>query len=457
MWDVKILVTKLPHPEAVVDIVLTTVTKQTIEFHAMAMRKNKLILAELRTPIRGFNNVQLEGTLTPLEDNKVHLVGRLSQSTKMYNIDGTIEFADEVTVAVALQFQPMNGIGGDGELKFSLGNPQEREIVNVGTGLQSVFSRSVKIEITADETFIKANADLSVYNKVNWKSRFNMLASKGFLSPDSDANRVDLEAIINTNKEGRIMSNLEIATPWKNLGIGSIMVATNMSIASSRTGEIRSIFTLQDLTGSSSSGWTFHPTDDIQMFIDNTVKRKTNPPRIFKAGVKYLNNANHNSLRKNSEETLRLAVSISTILNIDNRWWFESNKTLTTTSGDYSAALSVRMPKPIGDVHRINGRFKGTLATITDNVSYEVRYETDESRKRFASRGQYRNVTDMQGVVRAEWGTEVHQNVAEANMQMLRKGVRRELSARIVTPLYAEDTLSGSGSFDLDGHNQLIV
>lgn len=449
--------TKLPHPQAVADIVLTTVDKQTIEFHAMAMRKNKLILVELKTPINGFNNVQLDGTLTPLEDNKFRLVGRLSQSSKMYNIDGTIEFAEEVPVAVALQFKPMNGIGGDGALQFSLGDPEKGAIVNVGAGLQSVFSRSVKIEITADETFVNVDADLSVYNKVNWKSRFNMVTSKGFLSPGSDSNQVDFTAIVNMNNDGRITSNLKITTPWKNLGIGSITAATNVSLASSRTGEIRSIFSLQDITGSSSYGWTFHPMDDIQICIDNTVKRKTDPPRIFKAGVKYLNNANHNSLRKNSEDTLRLAVAISTILNIDNRWWFESNKTVTTTSGDYSAALSVRMPRPIGDVHRINGRFKGTMATIIDNVSYEVRYETDESRRRFASRGQYRNVTDMQGVVRAEWGTEVHQDVAEANMQMLRKGVRRELSARIVTPLYVEDTLSGSGSFDLDGQNQLIV
>lgn len=63
---------------------------------------------------------------------------------------------------------------------------------------------------------------------------------------------------------------------------------------------------------------------------------------------------------------------------------------------------------------------------------------------------QYRNTSDVQGLMRIEWG---HQNVSDAietNLQMLRKGVRREFAARLFTPFYDEDTFKASGSYDSD-------
>lgn len=54
-------------------------------------------------------------------------------------------------------------------------------------------------------------------------------------------------------------------------------------------------------------------------------------------------------------------------------------------------------------------------------------------------------------MIRVEWGPDAKAQAAEANMQMLRKGIRREFSGLLKTPLFqTEDTFQTTGSIDVD-------
>lgn len=125
------------------------------------------------------------------------------------------------------------------------------------------------------------------------------------------------------------------------------------------------------------------------------------------------------------------------------------------SASDVGLSLSIGLPEPVGDVHHFSGRYRGVTGSNMD-INYEAKYEAEESRKRFASRGQYRNVTDLQGLFRVEWGPDVRTDAVEANLQMLRKGLRKEFSARVATPIHLEDSLKASGHFDLKDIYQII-
>lgn len=88
------------------------------------------------------------------------------------------------------------------------------------------------------------------------------------------------------------------------------------------------------------------------------------------------------------------------------------------------------------------------MATPIKDVVIETRYESDNERLRFVSRGQYRNLTDLQTLLNAQWGTDTVNKTFETNLQMLRKGVRREVSARVKTPYFVEETIRAGGFYD---------
>jgi hypothetical protein len=123
---------------------------------------------------------------------------------------------------------------------------------------------------------------------------------------------------------------------------------------------------------------------------------------------------------------------------------------MLASANDIGATASLLLPQPVGDTHRLTGRYRGNLGGPDPNVdlNYEISYESEEMRRRYASRGQFRNVTDVQGLLRVEWGPDIRTEALEGNVQMLRKGTKKEFSARVATPYYLEDTVAASGSYD---------
>jgi hypothetical protein len=123
---------------------------------------------------------------------------------------------------------------------------------------------------------------------------------------------------------------------------------------------------------------------------------------------------------------------------------------MLASNNDIGATATLQLPKPVGDKHKLSGRYRGNLGGSDPNLdlNYEVSYESEETRRRYASRGQFRNVTDMQGLLRVEWGPDIRTEALEGNVQMLRKGTKKEFSARVATPYYLEDTVAASGSYD---------
>ena len=124
---------------------------------------------------------------------------------------------------------------------------------------------------------------------------------------------------------------------------------------------------------------------------------------------------------------------------------------------DFSGGAILALPEPAGDIHRINAILRTDIDNILDDINFDINYSADESKNHYGAKGQLRNSTHLQGVLRVEWGPHSQNDAVEGNINMLRNGMRRDLSANLVTPYHVEDTLKVNGNYDRDSFYHNIV
>lgn len=432
---VSLLLTEIPNLIASLDLSYAISENQLISYHVRATRRKEFVTAELITPIHGLSNVSLQGALSPSStsnSNQYNFSGKLYKNSNIFDVIGVVHMVSELPVGVHLKFQPLSREDVPADLSYGLSKMN---------GINTVRFTIMQ----EDQRVIHIGAQLAFFSKLNWKILLVVVPNK-LVDP-----MVDLGISLTPVSTERLSGNFSLITPWKDLGIDHISFRTNVS-TSPTNGFIQNAYDVAGIKGHGLYTWTWIPREDMQINLDNTVQRPNQQPRLFEANFKYLNTSVHNIVRKNGGS--RLAITLGANLNIDSLWKLESNGTINFIPNDMGVGINVRLPGPAGDLHKLSGRCRGNINMGSNagedmDFSYEVKYETEQTRQRYASRGQYRNVTDLQGVVRIEWGHDIKKDAVETNVQMLRKDTRREFSARVATPIYVEDSLMASGAYDI--------
>lgn len=416
------------------------------EYRARYTKNNNVINAELISPSRNFGNISFTGqTSSTGVPNELQLTGQLHKNFQMYNVDGIIRVLSDIPVEINLKMTPFNKELISSVLTYTLNYSEETKTHNVHFNFNE-----------EDETFVQIGGSMQKHHPLHWLYQLSVSTSNGILSsiPDSNSNKIDLKISSVPVGTNQLRGNFLLETPWNHLGIDTVTINTTIT-TSQTSGETHTSYVLSVIEGKNILSWSWIPMEDMHFAIENAVILKHNPYinderlKLLKCGLKYLN-PNRNRQR----------LACGAHVNVNNAWKLEANGSLMyLSSQDIGVNLQLLLPKPIGDLHKLSGRYRGNIGTSDPNVdiNYEAKYEAEESKRRFASRGQYRNVTDLQGVIRVEWSDDVGKDAIETNVQMLRKDQRREVSARILTPLYAEDTLFASGSYDRRDHYYLVV
>lgn len=429
-----LLLSKLPNPTASADLHYSTADGQESHYQAKTIRKNNYVTAEVNTPHESFGNVSLQGTLSPTGTNTNTLQGKLFRNAVMYDVSGTVNFEDDIPIEADLTFTPIHRNGQESVLTYSLTNPT------------SGYGKQVKVKVAEGSRSVEIKSALSLFSKVNWKFVFGVWSSGDKLC--------NMETSILPMNDGQIHSQLSLNTPWKHLGIDNIKATSDLNLRPT-SGDYQYSVQLPQLLSESSFSWVWIPLQHMETNIDTQIKPLGQPTREYQASLKYKDNNAHKSPKTNDRTHLQLGVH----LNLDSRWQLQSNASVRKVPNEMGASMNVRLPGEVADTHKASCQYRGNLGDSTDSmdVTYDLLYETDESQRRIASRGQYRNVTDLQAAVRVEWGHDVKYEAAEVNAQMLRKDMRREFSARVATPLHAEDTLTARGSYDVRDASNLIT
>lgn len=404
------------------------------DYRARYSKNGNAVTAELISPSRNFGNISFVGqTRNSGVPNELQLTGQLHKNFQMYNVDGIVRVLSDIPLEINLKMTPLDRDQSPALLVYTYGYSEETKTQNLHFNFKE------------DETFIQIDGSMQTYHAKHWLYHLSVLTSNGVLSSIPNSNRIDLNVSSVPVGINQLQGNFLLSTPWNHLGIDEVNVNTNIK-ATATSGETQTTYSLSPINGKSILSWSWIPMEDMHFAIENSLVTQHNPhlqdegPKLLKCGLKYLN-PNRNQQR----------LACGAHVNVNNAWQLEAAGSLMHISNeDIGATVQLRLPKPIGDVHKLSGRYRGNFGTSNPNldVSYEAKYEAEESKRHFASRGQYRNVTDLQGLIRVEWGDDVNDDVIETNLQMLRKEERREVSARLVTPLHSEDTLFASGFFD---------
>lgn len=426
------------------NLMLSYATDEILSEYRARYSKNKnVITAELISPSTNFGNISFTGQTSDTGvANELQLTGQLHKNFQTYNVNGIVRVVSDIPIDINLRLVPLNKEHTSCLLTYTFDYSDETK------------TKSVRFHFKEDEVFVKIGGSLQTHHPQHWMYHLSVLTSNGILSSIPESNKIDLNISAVPVAVSQLQGNFQLETPWTHLGIDAVNINTNIK-TSQTSGETHTTYALSPIEGKSVLSWSWIPLEDMHFAIENSVRMKHNPhiederTKLLKCGLKYLN-PNRNLQR----------LACGAHINVNNAWQLEANGSLMFLSKqDVGATVQLRLPKPIGDLHRLSGRYRGNVGTSDPNldINYEAKYEAEESKRRFASRGQYRNVTDLQGLIRVEWGDEDVTDAIETNIQMLRKDKRREISARLLTPLHSEDTLFASGSYDTRDDYYLVA
>lgn len=413
--------------QAAFDLSYVSFTRRSGTFHVGIAKRNEQLNIDVQTPMQDYANITMIGSLSPMskQAGRYNLAGKLYRNHEIYNIDGTMTIVSDFPVEVDLQLKPVsrNAIGF---LTYSLRNS--------GVG----YGKSLQFKVMEGNTYLEAMGSLNIFSKLNWNFEGNINTSPGLLSRKLDHNRCELTASLRPDNSGRLTAMSRLQTPWRQLGIDMVTV-NGSALIDGHAGDAKVAYDFSLVNGRLNSAWTFVLYENMNVLLDFANNKAETDPRSMQFGFRYVNPGR-----------ISQRMTFGGSLAIDKKWKFETNgSTVAITKNDVSGNLVISLPGPLADVHRISGHFDGDLmASPLKSFIYEASYDSEKTRKRFMSRGQYRNVTDLQALLKAQWGLQTNLDTFETNVHMLRKGQRREMSAKVKTPLYTEDTITASGSYD---------
>lgn len=405
-----------------------------LEYKANLQRQKENVHIEINSPIKNYQNITLKAVLQPVaQAGKFNVHGQLVRNNDTYNVDGNVLLHSDIPIEADLRFiqTARNTLG---YLSYSL------------KSTDGLFGKQYRFKVMEGETFLQINGSLSQWSKLHWAVQNTISSSPGILSRKPNDNRIDFDASVTPHNDGRLIGKSNLKAPWRHVAMDSVKIEGEATMKP-MSGNLLLNYELPVVKGRLGTEWAFIVKENVQFWLNSEMNKLESPPRHMSIGMKYTNPGRSNQ-----------RISVGANLNVDSKWHLETNASLVTIGkGDISTSVALRLPKPVGDIHRISGRYRGNLDMDFDltksnmDISYDAKYESDEAGRRFISRGQYRNVTDLQALLRAEWDQVESNGTFETNIQMLRKGIRREFSARIETPLYVEDTVKASGSYDREG------
>lgn len=412
---------------ASIDLNMDTLSRRGISFHVGARRRAERISFELQTPMPNLSNVNMSAILgRTSQENHFTINGRLVSNHDIYNVNGTVDVYANVPVGVDLRLRPVSRDSVT-FISYSL-------IRNDGDS-----HKNINLRISEGNTFFKANAAITVFSKMNWNILATIDASPGILANKLDKNHCTFKTSLIPENDGQLTTQFILQTPWRSFGIDAFSVNGTANFNPS-LGFANVYYDFSLGHGRILSSWTFLLLENMQTLFDFQSENEVGI-RTLKVGMKYANPGKSNQ-----------RLSYGGQLDVDSKMNLETNCTLVIISKtDVSGNFAIRLPAPIDDVHRFGGRLRGDIMEYPiRDIILETNYGSDRDRRRFVSRGQYRNLTDLQTLLHAQWGTDTVNKTFETNMQMLRKGRRRELSARVKTPYFVEETIQAGGYYDND-------
>ncbi|XP_032572582.1 uncharacterized protein LOC6611837 [Drosophila sechellia] len=436
MASTSVLVIKGQNPQLNFDLNLLSQNGQSIGYGARANKKKDVFNIEVWTPMKNFRNISMHGTAirSPRDSGRYDVSGFLYRNMATYGVTGAVRMTDSLPIDVVLRVQPKAG-GRDGVIELNIHEAGPKKIR---------FSFSA-IE---DGKMCQMSGGYSV-SETNGAMDFSVLVE----STEPEIARINFYGNLSPNSEGSLVGDLNLETPWKELGIDTVHLHSDVGFVNER-GHIVGEYKIGQYIGRGSCLWSWILAEDMQLVLENYLERPNAKPRIVHASAKY----------QNPGQTYA-QLQAGGRLSVDSKWNLDVNGSAEYKSvDDFKFRVITALPLPVGDRHQLSASYQGNvISKQLNNPDFvlEASYESVEAQNKLLSRISYKNATNNQkGLCHVEWGKIQNLSVVEGDFELLHKqGAQKEFSAKMITPKFKnEHTFALTGSYDLEksGHHNVV-
>ncbi|KAH8395625.1 hypothetical protein KR222_003717 [Zaprionus bogoriensis] len=419
-----VLATKGANPQLSFDLGFLSRDGQSIAYGTRANLKKNVFNIEVWTPLKNYRNISMHGTVerNAREPQRYDVTGNLYRNMATYGVVGAIRMGDGLPIDATLRVQPKSG-GRDGVIELNISEAGPKKIR---------FSFSA-IE---DGKMCQISGGYSI-SASNGPMDFSVLVE----STEPEIARINFYGNLKPVESGRLVGDVNLQTPWTQLGIDSVHLHSDLGVRSDG-GKIIGEYQIGKHIGRGSCMWSWILAENLQLVLESYMERPSAQPRIVHASAKYLNpGGKYQQLQTGGR------------LSVDSKWTLDVNGSLHYKSSDeFDFNVLTQLPEPVGDQHRLAVKYNGNIISKqmnTPNFFIEGSYSSLEAQNQLLSRLSYRNVTnDLKGLAHFEWGEQANISVVEGDFMVESKqGVRREFQAKLTTPKF-----SGEHTFGLSGH-----
>lgn len=405
------------------DFVVDSLSRKGLAFHVSGKRRGQRLSFEMSTPLQSIANVTMSAIIQRLtQPDQFSVVGSLTRNHDIYKVNGTIRIHSNMPQNVDLILTPI----------------AHDRVARVSYALDTDNAEKIfKLRLSEDGAFFDVHSSTKISSKVNWNTETKMTASPGILSRKPEGNHCTFNAFAKPDTDGKIYTALNMISPWRSYGFDAFHLNGTAEMTPTH-GNMQMTHDFSLGHGRTLFSWTFVMLENMQTLLDFSSESEAGP-RSIKVGLRY----------SNPDKTNK-KLEFGGNLDVDSKLNLESNCTAKILSKtDFAGALALRLPTPINDIHRFGGKYQGNIMEEPiKSVLFETTYESVKGGQRFASRGHYRNITDLQALVHAHWGTNAVQKTFEGDLKVLGQEVRREVTAKVITPYYKEETIKATGFYD---------
>ncbi|XP_064556915.1 uncharacterized protein Apoltp [Drosophila montana] len=419
-----VLATKGPSPQLNVDLNFLSRDGQSISYGTRANKKKDVFNIEVWTPLKNYRNISMHGTIVRNQNDpkRYDVIGNLYRNMATYDVKGVVRMIDTLPIDVTLRVQPKSG-GRDGVIELNI---------------QEAGPRKIRFSFSAieDGKMCQVSGGYSVSDG-NGPMDFSVLVE----STEPEIARINFYGNLVTKEQGRLVGDVNLQTPWKQLGIDSVHLHSEVGVRADG-GKIVGEYQIGKHIGRGSCLWSWILAENLQLVLESYMERPEAQPRIVHASARYLNPGK-------TFQQLQTGGRLS----VDSKWNLDVNGSLHYKSTDeFDFDVLTQLPLPLGDTHKLSCEYRGNVISKQMNapdIYILGGYEALEAQRKLSAHLNYHNDTNaLKGLAHVEWGVKEDVSIVEGDFTLLQKQRnRREFEAKLTTPKF-----KGEHTFGLSGH-----
>lgn len=216
------------------------------------------------------------------------VTGNLYRNSDIYQVNGEANLNGDMPTAINLILTPKHDPNNKGAIKYSIHDAENGKVI---------FFKAFRGDRYAN-----------FGGKFIYKSITSWKYALGFNSSEAQIDEITFNAEAKPERNGEIIGNYELRTPWKSLGIDNVRIESNILI-DTFSGHMTNRYQMPHVKSWSKTTWSWLLNENMQVAIESHTNREGTEPKMFEASAKYLNPVKDYS-----------SMTYGALINVNDKW-----------------------------------------------------------------------------------------------------------------------------------------